>query len=589
MSTKVEFPRSSYRSLLWLLAKIMKTSPFLTLGWGVLVLLNAGIGAAELLVIREAVNTLVEVDTLTPVIPWLSVLCVFFFTQQVISTLLPLLREKIRISAGYALQRSALQKTGDLPLKAFDVEQSHNLISRVIAGGDSQAIRLMQDALNFIESVPILITSAVVLGIISVWIPVLIIAGTLILRFIEIQLGSRQRHFEVEQTHNKRLAEYYTRLLTERSSAAEIRLWGISEVLMKRWREMLSEYLSSRLRLIFQNTYQGVVACFVFTLTVSLALLIAALSSGGMEAGLAALVLKALWTIGTGMNAIQYYVIGFVQHAGYGADLQHLLKSFQDEPASDSDGRIYPHPTRKAILLEDVSYRYPGAKTDALRGVNLEIRCGEIIAVVGENGAGKTTFAHILAGLRRPTSGQMTINGIDASTIALPEIQRACTMVFQRPLRYPDILRENLAFNSDEISDLECESVLGQVRLSGDTFNLEGLLGPEFGGVDLSGGEWQRLAIARCLLKKDAELLIFDEPTAALDPLAELELFEHFVHLVDGKSAILIAHRLGPTRLADRVVVLDNGRIAEVGKPTELLHKQGKYAGMFAAQSEWYQ
>ena len=204
----------------------MEASPFLTLGWGVLVLLNAGVGAAELLVIRKAVNTLVAVKTLTPVIPWLTVLCLFFLTQQIIATLLPLLREKIRISAGYALQRSTLQKTGDLPLKAFDEEHSHNLISRVIAGGDSQAIRLMQDALNFIESVPILITSAVVLGIISVWIPVLIIAGTLILRFIEIRLGSRQRHFEVEQTHNKRLAEYYTRLLTERSSAAEVTLVG---------------------------------------------------------------------------------------------------------------------------------------------------------------------------------------------------------------------------------------------------------------------------------------------------------------------------------------------------------------------------
>ena len=589
MSTKVEFPRSSYRSLLWLLARVMKASPFLTFGWGVLVLLNAGVGAAELLVIRKAVNTLVAVKTLTPMMPWLTVLCLFFLTQRIITTLLPLLREKIRISAGYALQRSTLQKTGDLPLKAFDDERSHNLISRVIAGGDSQAIRLMQDALNFIESVPILVTSAVVLGIISVWIPVLIIAGTLILRFIEIRLGSRQRHFEVEQTQNKRLAEYYTRLLTERSSAAEARLWGISEVLIKRWREIFSEYLSSRLRLIFQNTYQGVLACFIFTIIVSLALLVAALSAGRMEAGLAALVLKALWTIGTGMNAIQYYVIGFVQHAGYGADLQYLLKSFQGEAASDSDGGIYPHPIREAILLEDVSYRYPGAETDALSDINIEIRPGEIIAVVGENGAGKTTFAHILAGLRRPTAGEMTIDGIDASTIAPDEIQRACTMVFQRPLRYPEILRENLALNGNETSDLQCESALRQVGLSADTLDLESFLGPEFGGVDLSGGEWQRLAIARCLLKKDVELLIFDEPTAALDPLAELELFEHFVHLVDGKSAILIAHRLGPTRLADRVVVLDNGRVAEVGKPTELLRKQGKYAEMFAAQSEWYQ
>ena len=114
-------------------------------------------------------------------------------------------------------------------------------------------------------------------------------------------------------------------------------------------------------------------------------------------------------------------------------------------------------------------------------------------------------------------------------------------------------------------------------------------MGPEFGGVDFSGGEWQRVAIARSLIKEESEFVIFDEPTAALDPLAELEIFQQFVELVEGKTALLIAHRLGPTRLADRVVVLDNGHVVEIGNPTELLQRNGKYAEMFAAQSEWYQ
>jgi len=250
----------------------------------------------------------------------------------------------------------------------------------------------------------------------------------------------------------------------------------------------------------------------------------------------------------------------------------------------------------EGIRLHSLAYRYPGANTNALSDVNVHIRPGEILAVVGANGAGKTTLAHILAGLRSPTAGHVTIDGINTATISSEDRRRACTVVFQQPARYPTTLRENLVLDSkDEVtsplhaSDAHAEAVLTRVGLPAERFPLNTFLGPEFGGVDFSGGEWQRVAIARSLIKEESEFVIFDEPTAALDPLAELEIFQQFVELVEGKTALLIAHRLGPTRLAARVVVLDNGHIVEIGNPTELLQQNGKYAEMFAAQSEWYQ
>ena len=292
---------------------------------------------------------------------------------------------------------------------------------------------------------------------------------------------------------------------------------------------------------------------------------------------------------------MQYFVIGFVQHAGYGEDLRRLLEKKEEGDAPETQ-TPYPHPMREGIRLHDVAYRYPGANTNALSDVNVHIRPGEILAIVGENGAGKTTLAHLLAGLRSPTAGHVTIDGIDTATISSEDLRRACTVVFQHPARYPTTLRENLVLdNRDEMtsplhaSDAHAEAVLTRVGLSAERFSLNTFLGPEFGGVDFSGGEWQRVAIARSLIKETGEFVIFDEPTAALDPLAELEIFQQFVGLVEGKTALLIAHRLGPTRLADRVIVLDNGCIVEIGNPTELLQQNGKYAEMFAAQSEWYQ
>ena len=588
MWEKAKLPRPSFRNLLWLFAQVLKASPFIAAAWITLVLINAGAGAAQLLVLRETVNTLVDADLISSAIPWLAALCFLFFVEQAISTLLPLLREKLRIKAGFALQRAALQKTGKLPLEAFDDEESHDLINRVVAGGDSSVVQLMQNGLSFIEYVPVLLTSAVVLGLISIWIPLIIISGAILLRVFEIQMGTRVRHFEVENTRNKRLADYYVQLLTERRSAAEIRLWSIGETLLQRWRTILAQYLRERLHISFQNAYQGIFQVFIFVAIIAGALLVTSLSQGRTEAGLAALVLEALRNISAGMNSMQYFVIGFVQHAGYGEDLRRLLGKKQDEDASETR-TPYPHPIREGIHLHDVAYRYPGADTDALSDVNVHIRPGEILAIVGENGAGKTTLAHILAGLRSPTAGRVTIDGIDTATISSEDLRRACTVVFQHPARYPTTLRENLVLDSTDAADVHVAEILTQVGLPSERFPLNTFLGPEFGGVDFSGGEWQRVAIARSLIKEAGEFVIFDEPTAALDPLAELEIFQQFVELVDGKTALLIAHRLGPTRLADRVVVLDNGRIVEIGNPTELLQQNGKYAQMFAAQSEWYQ
>ena len=588
MWEKAKLTRPSFRNLLWLFARVLKASPFIATVWITLVLINAGAGAAQLLVLRETVNTLVDADLISSAIPWLAALCFLFFVEQAISTLLPLLREKLRIKAGFALQRAALQKTGKLPLEAFDDEESHDLINRVVAGGDSSVVQLMQNGLSFIEYVPVLLTSAVVLGLISIWIPLIIISGAILLRVFEIQMGTRVRHFEVENTRNKRLADYYVQLLTERRSAAEIRLWSIGETLLQRWRTILAQYLRERLHISFQNAYQGIFQVFIFVAIIAGALLVTSLSQGRTEAGLAALVLEALRNISAGMNSMQYFVIGFVQHAGYGEDLRRLLGKKQDEDAPETR-TPYPHPIREGIRLHGIAYRYPGADTDALSDVNVHIRPGEILAVVGENGAGKTTLAHILAGLRSPTAGHATIDGIDTATISSEDLRRACTVVFQHPARYPTTLRENLVLDSTDAANAHVAEILTQVGLPSERFPLNTFLGPEFGGVDFSGGEWQRVAIARSLIKEAGEFVIFDEPTAALDPLAELEIFQQFVELVDGKTALLIAHRLGPTRLADRVVVLDNGRIVEIGNPTELLQQNGKYAEMFAAQSEWYQ
>ena len=578
----------SFRNLLWLLGSVLKVTPWLATGWLLGSLITAGVSASELLVLRKTVNTLVASETWHASAPWLVTLCVLFLIQHVIGIFLPLLRERLRIKAGYTLQHAALEKIGKLPLEAFDEEDSHNLINRIVTGSDTRSIQLIENVLAVIEMLPTLLTCIVILGMMSIWVAVSILIGTLLLRYCEIKMGARLRHFEVENTHEKRLSDYYTELLTGRETAAEIRIWGIGDTLRQRWWETLSGYLNLQLRVSFKNTSQGLLHTLGFTTFLATALVIITRMQGSIEPGLAALVLKALWDIISGMNGLQGYVITAVQHAGYGEDLHRLLEDFEVEETSATTTRKRPYLIRDGIRLKNVSYRYPGAQTDALNNINLTVRTGEILAIVGTNGAGKTTLAHLLAGLRPPTQGQMLIDDTDI-TILTPEAHRCVSsMVFQHPTHYPASLKDNIKLSADQIPDAHLESILTQVGLSDRKFSLKKFLGPEFGGADLSGGEWQHIAIARCLIKKETQFVIFDEPTAALDPLAEVRIFEQFIKLVDGKTAILIAHRLGPTRFADRVAVLENGHLVEIGTPRELLTQKSRYAHMFGTQREWY-
>jgi ATP-binding cassette subfamily B protein len=229
-----------------------------------------------------------------------------------------------------------------------------------------------------------------------------------------------------------------------------------------------------------------------------------------------------------------------------------------------------------------------------LDGIDLAIRPGERIALVGENGAGKSTLVKLLLGLYQPTAGRISADGIDLRSMA-PQAWRATVgAVFQDYMRYSMTVRENVGFGRLEKLDDLC-AIEDAVRSSSAEETVralpvgyETLLGKEFeGGQDLSQGQWQKLAIARAYLR-DAEILVLDEPASALDALAELEIYRQFVKLAEGKAVLLISHRLGSARLADRILFLQQGRIVQEGTHDELMAAGGPYAELYAMQAEWY-
>jgi ATP-binding cassette, subfamily B, bacterial len=254
---------------------------------------------------------------------------------------------------------------------------------------------------------------------------------------------------------------------------------------------------------------------------------------------------------------------------------------------------ISSSPGPPSIAFEEVWFTYPGSDRPALAGVSFTLGARETVALVGENGAGKTTIVKLLLGLYQPDAGRVMLDGVDVQAIGPSELRATMSAVFQQFVRYPLNVAENVGIGQPErmhdrrrlaaaVAQAGASEIMARLP-DGDAT----LLGPDVGGVDLSGGQWQRVALARGFFR-EAQVLVLDEPTAALDPLAELAIFERFADLAAGKTALLISHRLGMARLADRVLVLAQGRLVEQGPHDTLVAAGGEYATLFGAQARWY-
>ena len=276
--------------------------------------------------------------------------------------------------------------------------------------------------------------------------------------------------------------------------------------------------------------------------------------------------------------------------------LTDLLAFFEMKPLVESKRNALPapRPITRGFEFRNVSFRYPGTSRPVLRNFNFTLSPGERVALIGENGQGKTTVVKLITRLYDPTEGQVLLDGIDLREYDLDALHSEIGVIFQDFMRYEMTARENIAVGrievAHELSDIEfaARRSLANDVVAKLPWRYEQMLGRRFeGGVDLSGGEWQKLALARAYLR-DAQLVILDEPTAALDARSELEVFERFAELTLGKMALLISHRFSTVRMADRIVVLEGGQIVEEGSHSRLMALSGRYAAMFEMQAASY-
>ncbi len=411
----------------------------------------------------------------------------------------------------------------------------------------------------------------------------------------EAHFNAQSYALAYSRTPERRELDYVRMTGASVETAKEVKIFGLNDFLIERYRRLAEDFYRDNRALAIRRAGWGGVLTSLGTLGYYTAYAVIAWQT-----------LIGVFTIGdltflAGSfrrlrNLLEGLLIGFSQTAGQALYLDDLFSFFEIEPEirSPDDPRPFPSPIQEGFVFEEVGFRYPGAENWAVRRLSFTLHAGEVLALVGENGAGKTTLVKLLARLYDPDEGRILLDGHDLREYSLEELRANLGVIFQDFMRYHLTASENIAIGRIDARDDRARIQQAAERsLASDVIDklpggYDQMIGKRFkSGVELSGGEWQKIAIARAYMR-DAQVLILDEPTAALDARAEFLVFQRFKELSAGKTAVLISHRFSSVRMADRILVLADGEVEASGTHEELLSGGGRYAELFELQAAGY-
>ncbi|MEO1144615.1 MAG: ABC transporter ATP-binding protein [Cyanobacteria bacterium J06638_22] len=589
---------------------VANTPRLLRLVWdaapGLLVLtLTVTVGLALIPATQLYVNKLIVdrviADIATPGVDWtpllwlvgagLSLMLAQSGLTQANNYLSQVLSDRFTLHANRVLLQQAIQ----LDLAHYELPAFYDTLSRAQQSGSSYPVRILETLINLARNT---ITFAGLLGLLLSFHPLivlLLVGASLPALWVGIRFSGVRFRMMRRQTQSGRLAEYLQKVLTTQEFVKEVRLYNLGDYLLGQWQEIRDR---------FNRELAGVAGKQAW-LRFGVGLM-STLGFYGAYTWVIVDTLRQRVTIGD----LTMYTSAFQQSQGL---IQNILfnvalvyeynlfvtqyfefLSLEPEVVSPSHPVAFPAPMHEGLVLQNVGFTYPGATEPTLRNLNLSVKPGESIALVGMNGAGKTTLLKLLTRFYDISQGNITIDGVPLHAFDLADLRRNVGVVFQDFSRYNLSVQDNIGFG-----DLEHHQDLDRIDKAAKDAGASGLinaldygyqtiLGKTFEeSAELSGGQWQKVGLARAFMTP-AQILILDEPTAALDAIAEFDLFQRFQELTRGKMTFLVSHRFSTVRMADRIIVLEHGTIREMGSHNDLMDKGGMYAEMFQLQASSY-
>ncbi len=512
-----------------------------------------------------------------------------------VSSVTTIVRYEVQRLLAEMVARSATQQVVDAACRAdlarFEDAAFHDRLQRAIVNATIRPLQMTNGLLSVGSSaLSVLAVGAALVTIEPLFFALSVVAAVPLI-LASLRVGRALYRFAVEQTPTDRQRNYIQLLLVDKGPAKEIRAYQLGGYLRARFAALYEGRIQALRHLVRRRAVQGVAggALSAIVSGAVLGLLILFVSDDRVSLAGAGAAAAALVLLGTQLQGLAAGLGQLYESALFIQDFNNFVRLV---PGASQFAGSAPVPARIGhVQVHELSFTYPSREGPSLCGVDLDIAPGQVVALVGENGSGKTTLAKLLAGLYPPQAGRITWDGHDVAEMDIDQVRGRVAVLFQDFVRYYLTARENITMGRVERADDTAAMSQAAMRSGADQVlsslvrGYDTYLGPQFfGGSDLSGGQWQRVALARALFR-DAELVVLDEPTAALDPRAEAALFGAVREVFAGRSVVLISHRFATVRLADHIYVLDEGRVIEHGDHDQLMANKALYAELFTLQA----
>ncbi len=519
--------------------------------------------------------------------------------QAVMQRALYLLRSLLGARLGHDVNVAILDKALQLELQQFENAEFYDRLTRARQGASHRPLEMVTDSLQFFQNVLTLLGYVGLLVSYSGWIVVALVLAALPSTLVEMRFSRTAFRMRNWRSPDARRQNYMEWVLANDEHVKEMKLFELGPLLLKRYRDLGERFYQEDKRLSVRRALWACLLSLLATAAFYGGYLSLALDAAAGRLTLGDLTLYVV-AFRQGQQAFQSCLsaIGSLyEHNLYMSNLFAFLSI--ETPLAigrpEAPGTVGLESSGEGIRFEDVGFRYPGRDAWALRNITLAIPPRQSLALVGHNGAGKSTLIKLICGFYRPTEGRILLDGRDLREWDDAALRRRISAVFQDFNQYQFSLRENVGFGDFAYLAEEGRVRRAVERGGADTLvaelpqGLDTQLGRWFmDGAELSGGQWQKIALSRAFMREEADILILDEPTAALDAEAERAVFDRFRVLARGRTSLLISHRFPTVRMADRIVVIEHGRIIEQGSHDSLVQAGGRYAQLFQLQAEGY-
>lgn len=587
--------RESFGHVPRTLALVWRASPGTTFLLGLLTIASAGvpllIAWTGKLIVDAVVAKSVELT-----LQWVVVELGLVALQALLQRVMGFLRQTLGSRLALDINVMILDKALTLELRHFEDPEFYDRLTRARREASSRPVAVVTETFTLLQNVLTLAGYVALLTAFSAWIVVALLLAAIPSTLSEMFFSNaafRMRNWRSPDTRRLNYLEY---VLANDAHAKEVMLFGLGPMLLGRYKALGERFFAEDTQLARRRTGWGWALSTLATCAFygAYAMMAWKAASGAITIGELTLYVVAFRQ---GQQAFQSSLGAVGGMYEDGLYMSNLFAYLALDPGEQVGPPIDAGEVReeKGVRFENVGFRYPGAQGWALRNLDLFIPKGQSVALVGHNGAGKTTFIKLLTRLYNPTEGRILLDGKDLRAWPLPELRRRMGVVFQDFNEYQLKVRDNVAFGSlDHLED--DDRVTRAIELGGSKEVIGGLaqgletqLGRWFkDGVELSGGQWQKIALSRAFMREEADILVLDEPTAALDAVAEAAIFDRFRELSRGRTTLLISHRFSTVRMADRIVVIEQGTLQEDGSHDELMQRGGRYASLFLLQAKGY-